>query len=309
MPEQHAAAASSSSKESMARVLGSIAGGLLELLLFHPVDTIAKRLMASNQTYSGLKNASLQDKLNLLDSVMFHESAGKAWSARYKSLYPGLGFAMFYKVTQRCYQFAGQPLVRNWLDRKYKRNFDEAFGKRSLIAQHAVAGAITGTGEVMLLPLDAVKVKRQTDRGKSSLPGLGSLHQLYRGSFWAIMRNATGASSLFGFAALGKELFFGLSDYRQATLYQNFVSSLVASVLSITIVSPFDVVKTRIQAAPLDRPQTGRAILHHIVVKEGFWAFFRGLTPKLIVAAPKITFTFTVAQTIYPSILQWLEKQ
>ena len=38
-------------RNSYARVLGSAAAGVSELLLFHPVDTVAKRLM-SNQTVS-----------------------------------------------------------------------------------------------------------------------------------------------------------------------------------------------------------------------------------------------------------------
>ncbi|CAN0538808.1 unnamed protein product, partial [Scytosiphon promiscuus] len=36
-------------RNSYARVLGSATAGVSELLLFHPVDTVAKRLM-SNQT-------------------------------------------------------------------------------------------------------------------------------------------------------------------------------------------------------------------------------------------------------------------
>lgn len=38
-------------RNSYARVVGSAAAGVSELLLFHPVDTVAKRLM-SNQTVS-----------------------------------------------------------------------------------------------------------------------------------------------------------------------------------------------------------------------------------------------------------------
>lgn len=38
-------------KNTYARVIGSAAAGVSELLLFHPVDTVAKRLM-SNQTVS-----------------------------------------------------------------------------------------------------------------------------------------------------------------------------------------------------------------------------------------------------------------
>lgn len=37
------------SESGTARFLGSASSGILELLIFHPVDTVAKRLM-SNQT-------------------------------------------------------------------------------------------------------------------------------------------------------------------------------------------------------------------------------------------------------------------
>ena len=32
--------------------------------------------------------------------------------------------------------------------------------------------------------------------------------------------------------------------------------------------------------------------------KEGFGAFFKGLTPKLVVIGPKLVFSFTVAQQL-----------
>lgn len=41
--------ASGRSESGTARFLGSASSGILELLIFHPVDTVAKRLM-SNQT-------------------------------------------------------------------------------------------------------------------------------------------------------------------------------------------------------------------------------------------------------------------
>ena len=43
-----AASSGKNAKESgVARVLGSGSAGVLELLIFHPVDTIAKRLMSN----------------------------------------------------------------------------------------------------------------------------------------------------------------------------------------------------------------------------------------------------------------------
>lgn len=52
-------------RNSYARVLGSATAGLSELLLFHPVDTVAKRLM-SNQTVAvtGQPVAQAMEALN-----------------------------------------------------------------------------------------------------------------------------------------------------------------------------------------------------------------------------------------------------
>lgn len=52
-------------KNSYARVLGSAAAGVSELMLFHPVDTVAKRLM-SNQSSSikGQRPAEAMAALN-----------------------------------------------------------------------------------------------------------------------------------------------------------------------------------------------------------------------------------------------------
>lgn len=41
---------------------------------------------------------------------------------------------------------------------------------------------------------------------------------------------------------------------------------------------------------------SGTRILADLVKNEGFGAFFKGLTPKLVVIGPKLVFSFTVAQ-------------
>jgi hypothetical protein len=78
-------------KESgTARVLGSGTSGVMELLLFHPVDTVAKRLMSNKQKVSGN-----------LAQVIFREQAAAPLGTRLVSLFPGLGYAAGYKVAQR----------------------------------------------------------------------------------------------------------------------------------------------------------------------------------------------------------------
>jgi hypothetical protein len=63
---------------------------------------------------------------------------------------------------------------------------------------HATAGSIIGIGEIVILPLDVLKIKRQTNpeafRGRGVLTiikdeGFG----LYRGWGWTAARNAPGS--------------------------------------------------------------------------------------------------------------------
>lgn len=97
-----------------------------------------------------------------------------------------------------------------------------------------------------------------------------------------------------------KELVFNLSDYSQATFYQNFVASIGGAVASITVAAPLDVVKTRVQQATFEKGVGGMTVIREMVKKEGPGAFFKGLTPKILVVGPKLVFSYTLAQTLIP---------
>jgi len=102
-------------------------------------------------------------------------------------------------VLQRVYKFGGQPFVRDYLARHHGDGFDRTFGKgKGKAIMHATAGSIVGIGEIVLLPLDVLKIKRQTNpeafRGRGlvkivSDEGFG----LYRGWGWTAARNAPGS--------------------------------------------------------------------------------------------------------------------
>ncbi len=100
-----------------------------------------------------------------------------------------------------------------------------------------------GIGEIVLLPLDALKIKMQTNAaaygGKSFFQIVGEEGWgLYRGASWTAARNAPGSFALFGGSAAVKEYGFALEDYRKATFFQNFCSSIAGAVASITISAP-----------------------------------------------------------------------
>ncbi|KAI9499825.1 high copy suppressor of abf2 [Coemansia spiralis] len=293
-------------ESGVARILGSGTSGILELFTFHPVDTVAKRLMSNTERIFGGAQP-LAQSLGKLNQVIFRDAAAKATLAKYMSLFPGLGYAAGYKVAQRVYKFGGQPVVRDYLDRHHRQAFTRAFGDRNGKAiMHATAGSLIGIGEVALLPLDVLKIKRQTNpeafRGRGLVRIVADEGMaLYRGAGWTVVRNAPGSFALFGGSAFTKEFVFGLDDYNTASFTQNFFASIGGAVASLTVSAPMDVIKTRIQARSFDNPERGMAIIRKMVQQEGFSAFFKGLTPKILVVGPKLVFGFTLAQWFIPA--------
>ncbi|KAL2159778.1 hypothetical protein VTH06DRAFT_1911 [Thermothelomyces fergusii] len=291
-------AAAKEKESNLARLLGSGSAGIAELAIFHPVDTIAKRLMSNEGKVSSLSQ---------LNTVIFKDKASAPLGRKFVSLFPGLGYAAGYKVLQRIYKYGGQPVARDILSKHYGKDFENAFGKKTGKAiMHSTAGSLIGIGEIILLPLDVLKIKRQTNpeafRGRGIFKiikdeGFG----LYRGWGWTAARNAPGSFALFGGSAFAKEFLFKLQDYNKATWFQNFVASIAGASASLVVSAPLDVIKTRIQNRNFENPESGFRILSNMARKEGPTAFFKGLVPKLLMTGPKLVFSFWLAQTLIPT--------
>ena len=242
-----------------------------------------------------------------LNSIVFRDYASASASRRFLSLFPGLGYAAAYKVLQRIYKYGGQPFARDYLAQHHGSTFDQTFGKaHGKAILHATAGSIIGIGEIVLLPLDVLKIKRQTN--PDAFKGRGVLRivadegfSLYRGWGWTAARNAPGSFALFGGSAAAKEYFYKLEDYNKASWSQNFVASIAGASASLLVSAPLDVVKTRIQNRNFDNPKSGFRIVADMAKHEGPSSFFKGLVPKLLMTGPKLVFSFWLAQTLIPA--------
>ncbi|KAJ2907139.1 hypothetical protein MKZ38_007654 [Zalerion maritima] len=293
-------------KESnVARLLGSGSAGIAELAIFHPVDTIAKRLMSNETRVANIAQ---------FNAVIFKDKASLSFPKKFFTLFPGLGYAAGYKVLQRIYKYGGQPMARDALSTRWGADFESAFGKKTGKALlHSTAGSLIGIGEIVLLPLDVLKIKRQTNpeafkgRGVFKIvadEGLG----LYRGWGWTAARNAPGSFALFGGSAFAKEYIFHLQDYNKASWFQNFIASIAGASASLVVSAPLDVIKTRIQNKNFENPEGGFTILRNMAMKEGPSSFFKGLVPKLLMTGPKLVFSFWLAQTLIPTFDGMLSK-
>ncbi|KAJ1530050.1 hypothetical protein HK096_008740 [Nowakowskiella sp. JEL0078] len=335
---------------SPAQILASGTSGFLELLIFHPIDTVGKRLI--NHRGSAIGSTTSQTMSNLR-SIIFRDVQSKSILSKYASLFPGFKFAVLYKVSQRTYQFGGHPIVAKYITNTELGNYvkDRYGNRKGRTIIHALSGSIIGIGEVSLLPFDALKVKSQTAsktlssnsvsksiKSSASIPiqtlsstSAFSTHStisatktsqtilspnlgffvntiaLYRGASWTAARNSIGCVALFGTSAMVKDMVFNVDEEKvRATIFQTFVASVSGAVASILIASPLDVIKVRVQAAPNDRPLKGIEVLRTLIRNEGAFALYKGIVPKLLVASPKISFTFFLSSQLAPFLAKYL---
>jgi hypothetical protein len=275
-----------------AHAMGATLAGTLEIAFFHPFDTIAKRLM-SNQKNLSMSNAN---------EIIFKHHANSPLSQKVAYLYPGSTYAVLYKVLQRVYKFAGQPILRESF---HKGGVTDAmkpvFGSKSKMMTESISGSLIGIGEIVLLPLDRLKVLSQTNDAALANRSLVSVIRsegmgLYAGAGVTAMRNAPGSFCLFGGTAFTKDVIFGLDDYSKATFTQNMIASTVGSVMSIACTNPMDVVKTRIQNKNFGEKHSAGKICREILRDEGISAFMKGVTPKVTASAPKLIFAYTMTE-------------
>lgn len=289
---------------ALPRLAGGAFAGVLELFGFHPVDTVAKRLM-SNVGVIRTPGANAAVTLQSYSKVIFRDAYDAPPLRKFTSLFPGLSFAAGYKILQRVYKFGGQPFAREAVDSafgQHVRTWVRGDEQKAKIWLNGIAGACVGVGEIALLPLDVLKIKSQTNpaalrgRGLFTILREERLSGLYRGAGWTAARNAPGSFALFGASAFVKARVFGLDNFNDATFAQTFVASTVGGVASIVVASPLDVVKTRIQKADFGSGESGAQILKQLLRNEGPAALFKGIVPKILVVGPKLVFSFTIAQ-------------
>ena len=111
--------------------------------------------------------------------------------------------------------------MRDFLAKHYGAQFDRIFGRGTGKAMlHATAGrlipmlipnsnfSLIGIGEIFLLPLDVLKIKRQTNPEAFRGRGLFKIVRdegfaLYRGWEWTAARNAPGSFAVYSCHAKG----------------------------------------------------------------------------------------------------------
>ncbi|KAG5501552.1 hypothetical protein JKF63_03382 [Porcisia hertigi] len=299
---------------------GATLAGSCEILIFHPFDTVAKRLMFYHNRVVEMRSPAAT--LKNLDHVVFGKLKDRYTDTttgalrpipaveRLKHMYPGSTYAVAYKVLQRIMKFGGQPYMRDYLHAYHSNLFfrrdaqtgEFIRGGRGAMTLEATAGCLVGVCEIVLLPFDRMKVLSQTNKAAVHRRSIISVIQaegitrLYAGATTTAVRNAAGSFLLFGGTAFAKEYVFKLENHRDATFMQNIVSSTVGGCVGVFFTSPMDVIKTRIQSQDLTKKISGWHVLVQTARLEGLSAFYKGITPKILTSAPRLVFSYTMTQ-------------
>jgi hypothetical protein len=187
----------------------------------------------------------------------------------YSNLYSGLKYAYIHKSLQRIIKYTGQD--------QYETKLQNILPFNKYISS-GITGSIFGSLECILTPLNILKIKSQVDFHQTI--------QYYRGSLYTIYRNSIGSFILFSTSFYILDKYYHKNRYN-ASIYENFISSFIATNLCIFITNPIDIIKTQLQGTN----KSVSNIIKTIIKKK---MIFNGLFIKLISTAPQMIFSYTL---------------
>ena len=247
------------------------AGGLSLLLVGHPFDTIKVRCQTKPEIYKNFLQAS---KLTLLKEGPFAFYKGVTPLIPSIAPYMSLAFVGFEH---------GKQVVSSKSNQKYLS-----------LGQLAIAGFISGIYTTPLIgPAERIKCLAQTRSQKSSvlvkeIYQSNGVKTFFKGGTFTFLRETIGAAFYFGtYHFLKQEYLKKNPDKKHFPVVNNLLYGGLAGISMWLIVTPFDVVKSRIQTAPesVSSKETLK-IIRQDVGKNGIKILYRGLSACIMRAFP-----------------------
>ncbi|KAL1917057.1 uncharacterized protein VTP21DRAFT_5255 [Calcarisporiella thermophila] len=288
-------------------VAGGIAG-LAEACCCHPLDTIKVRMQLAK---SGKQQGKRQTFIGVGMNIVRKESP--------LALYKGLGAVVSGIVPKMAIRFSSFEMYKGWLANKET-------GKVSTTSTF-VAGLLAGVTEAVMVvtPMDVVKIRLQAQRHSMTDPldipkyrnaahaayvitKEEGVSALYKGVTLTALRQATNQAVNFTVYQESKKVLHRLQpQYEELPSYQHLIVGGLSGALGPISNAPIDTIKTRIQRSRDLANESGwtrfRNVTMHILKNEGWRAFYKGLTPRLLRVAPGQAITFMV----YEKVKQWID--
>ncbi|KAJ8101988.1 mitochondrial carrier domain-containing protein [Lipomyces tetrasporus] len=302
-------------KRKTAPAVNLIAGGtagLCEALCCHPLDTIKVRMQLSTRS----SRAEGVRKLGF-----FATGVNIARKESIFGLYKGLGAVITGIVPKMAIRFSSFEFFKTALADKTTQ--------KTSSSGIFFAGLAAGTTEAVLVvnPTDVIKIRLQAQHHSMADPldvpkyrnaahaaftivREEGLSTLYRGVVLTALRQATNQAVNFSaYTEIKAYLKTVQSQYHdELPSYQHMVIGLISGALGPLSNAPIDTIKTRMQKETAIEGESALArvsrISRNLVQREGFSAFYKGITPRVMRVAPGQAVTFAV----YEQASKFLEQ-
>ena len=293
-------------------------GGVCNVCVGHPLDLVKVRQQMSYSTSATavLTNSdaattiSLQQEattVGMLQSIFRRDG--------FRGLYAGISAPLAAVIPAFAISFASYEFAKNRIQHHY--NDDNSSSQSALkISQSAAAGAFSGIPVALVLgPTERIKCLMQMypknpnystfGRAIMNVYRQGGGASLTRGTFMTVCRDVPGNAAYFATYEYIKRLFanqlnneyYDSSSRSQMMILSTVLAGGLAGVANWIVAIPFDVVKSRWQAAEPGQYANVRSVIQHLLHTRGPAAFFSGLTPALLRAFPANAACFLGAET------------
>ncbi|KAK0511301.1 hypothetical protein JMJ35_005874 [Cladonia borealis] len=285
--------------------------GMMEALVCHPLDTIKVRMQLSRRKRA--PGAKARGFYTTGKEIVKRETP--------LGLYKGLGAVVTGIVPKMAIRFTSYEWYKQLLASEDGHVSGEATFFAGLGAGITEAVAVVTPMEVIKIrlqaqhhsmadPLDVPKYRNAAHAAYTVLKeeGVGAV---YRGVSLTALRQGTNQAVNFSayteFKALLQRSQPAYHD-KELPSYQTMVIGLVSGAMGPLSNAPIDTIKTRLQKTPAEPGETAlgrvKTIAGDMFKQEGFHAFYKGITPRIMRVAPGQAVTFTV----YEYLKGWLES-
>ncbi|KAL2622110.1 hypothetical protein R1flu_002315 [Riccia fluitans] len=261
----------------LARIMMHFSGGGLAgamgATIVYPLDTVKTRMQA--QSSKDGEKPHYKDEMDCLRQVVSEEGIG--------SLYSGLIPQLIGIAPEKAIKLTVNEILLEMLESKMPGV--------GVVLLELIAGSGGGFSQVVFTnPMEAVKVRLQTQPKDSNAKNMWQvvkelgLQGLYNGSSVTLARDVPSTA-----------IFFAVYTFiRQMYPDQSFMAGCLAAIPATLVVTPMDVVKTRMQmekSQSEDQYENAWQCFVQILQKEGPRALFKGSGARVLKTSPQFGIT------------------
>ena len=250
---------------------GGIAGGLETIVIWPTEYTKTLLQLQTNQKspkYKGMIDCATQQ-------VNKHGITGL-----YRGLVPALGFA----IPKAGIKFGSFSFFHNLIIQNTKDG--------NTPIKNLTAGMMAGVTEAILVvtPQETIKTKliemnNGFYNGIKTIVKKEGLSGIYNGVIPTILKQSTNQGLRFMSYGFYKDAITNNGNAK-ITTSQSFIGGMISGLISTLCNNPIDVVKTRMQGLNSHQYNSTLNCINIIIKKEGVYAFYKGIIPRLMRVLP-----------------------